>query len=66
MLGNIIPLANMHMVLNIFIEKGWEGVLKIIISMLLYLRPVLLTVHDETELMELLSVQGLKTRPVPW
>ena len=38
MLGNIIPLKYMHLIVNNFLEKGWEGVLKIIITLLLYLR----------------------------
>lgn len=48
MLGNIVPLPYMHMVVNSFIEKGWEGLLKIIIALLLYLRPIILHTHDET------------------
>lgn len=36
------------------------------ITLLLYLKPTILRLHDETELMELLSVQGLKKRPIPW
>jgi hypothetical protein len=66
LLGNIIPLSHMHMVLNIFIEKGWEGLLKIILSLLLNLRSSILGLHDETKLMELLSIQGLKRRSIPW
>lgn len=48
MLGNIVPLTTIHMVVNIFIERGWEGFLKILISMLLYMKPLILQTHDET------------------
>lgn len=66
MMGNLIPLQYMHMVVNCFIERSWEGILKIITAFLLYLRPTILQLHDETELMELLSIQGLKNRVIPW
>lgn len=66
MLGNIVPLPQMHMVVNAFVERNWEGMLKIIISLLLYLRPLILQVHGETELMEIISIQGLKSRTLPW
>lgn len=66
MMGNLIPLQYMHMVVNCFIERSWEGILKIITAFLLYLRPIILQLHDETELMELLSIQGLKNRAIPW
>jgi hypothetical protein len=38
LMGNIIPLQNMHLVINTFIEKGWLGIIKIIMAMLLYLK----------------------------
>lgn len=66
MMGNIIPIDHMHMVMNSFLERRWEGLLRIILTLLLYLRPTLMGLHDETELMEVLSVQGLKKRPLPW
>jgi hypothetical protein len=48
------------------VEKGWEGVLKILVGLLLYLRPTVLGLYDETELMEIFSVHCLVNRSLPW
>lgn len=66
MLGNIVPLNLMHLVINNFLEKGWEGIMKIVVAMLLYLRLEILAMDDETILMESLSVQILQNKKMHW
>jgi hypothetical protein len=66
MLGNMVPLACMHLVINHFIEKGWQGLLNIILTMFIYLKPDLMELQDEVEIMERLSVHSIKSTQIDW
>lgn len=46
-MGNVVPLKHMHLVINAFVEKGWAGVIKIILALFLYLKNEILQVRDE-------------------
>ena len=60
MLGNLIPLKHMHLVVNSFIEKKWNGLLNILLTFFIYLKSELMELGDEIEIMERLSMNGLK------
>ena len=60
MLGNLIPLKYMHLVVNSFIEKKWNGLLSILLTFFIYLKSELMELGDEIEIMERLSMNGLK------
>ncbi len=47
LMGNVVPLKHMHLVINAFVEKGWAGVIKIILALFLYLKNEILQVRDE-------------------
>lgn len=66
MLGNMIPLHCMHLVINHFIEKSWNGLLNIILTLFIYLKPQLLSLDDELEIMEKLSVHSIKGEKIDW
>lgn len=66
MLGTLIPLQNMHLVVNNFIEKRWNGLLSILLTFLIFLKPELMQLNDEIELMERLSINGIKSTTVNW
>ena len=66
MLGNMIPLHCMHLVINHFIEKSWNGLLNIILTLFIYLKPQLLSLDDELEIMEKLSVHSIKAEKIDW
>ena len=59
LLGNIVPLRLMHLVINVYLDKQWEGVLGIVVGLLLYLREAVLEMEEDMLVMEALSVQGL-------
>jgi hypothetical protein len=66
LMGNIIPISFMHLVINIFVEKGWEGVMRVILAMLLYLRGEIVERREESELMNLLSTISLRNAGIRW
>lgn len=66
MLGNVVPLEYMHLVINNFIEKRWNGLLNIILTLLIYMKEDLMELEDELEVMEKLSINSLKKMTVNW
>lgn len=66
MLGNLIPLEQMHLVVNHFIEKRWSGLLNIVLTFLIFLKEELMELEEESELMERLSIHNLKRTVVDW
>ena len=58
MLGNVIPLAQLHDVIDAFLEKGFPSLNNIVITMLIKLKPILLNSYDN-QLLTALSMQRL-------
>ena len=58
MLGNVIPLAQLHYVIDAFLEKGFSSLNNIVIAMLIKLKPILLNSYDN-QLLTALSMQRL-------
>ena len=58
MLGNVIPLAQLHHVIDAFLEKGFSSLNNIVITMLIKLKPILLNSYDN-QLLTALSMQRL-------
>lgn len=42
MLGSIVPLENMHLVITMFMKQGWSGLIKVILTFLIYLQDKIL------------------------
>lgn len=66
LLGNVVPLSQMHLVLTIYMKQGWFGIIKIIVTLFLYLQDKILKAEEETEIMEMLSTHNLRKERIKW
>jgi len=47
-------------------KQGWFGIIKIIVTLLLYLQDQILNAEEETEIMEILSTHNLRKQRIKW